>query len=746
MRDSLFDTVKAATLSRLVAVLSDLLPGGRVRGNEYVCANVNGGTGESCKTNLSTGVGKDFAIGEKWGDPIALVALIRRCGQKEAALHLAERYGIDTGNGLHRPTGARAKAAPTFTPIMPITDPAPDFPREYRNAQRWCYRDAGGKPLFYTFRVDRPDGGKEFAPFCLVVNGSGPRYWRKVAPPAPRQLYGLDRLARSAPGTPVLLVEGEKTADAAQAMFPDFVGMTWMGGSNAVGKTDFSPLAARSIIVWPDNDAPGIRAAVELVGILKTHAAEVRIVFPPEGLPEKWDMADPLPEGFDPRQSMNDALDADEFLQTVRAKYGDPSPVLEFPDEPFDVPAWPELSRDALPGFIGEFVELATRDSEADPVAVLATLLVRFGAEVHGYQQDGGPYLTIGETRHPPRLFAVICGNSSKSRKGTSRQPVVRLFKRDLCDPNELAALNLPLPARESGGPLSTGEGLAYQLREDAQDTGRNPGDKRLCIMDEELASGLSCTKREGNTLSMAIRTFWDGGDYSPLTKTNPMHVKGAHICLLSHITKAELDTSLSNVNMANGFGNRFLWICVRRSKLVSLPRPMPREEIADMQFRLWKLVAQAQKMGEVVLTRNAEQTWLSIYRELSVEVPGLTGAVVNRAEAQTLRLALLYALLDGKRSIDAPHIESALALWRYANASAIRLFGDRATDPIEQKIIALLRDGPLTTTELHRAFSNNVSGAKLQQILIGMEAANCIAIRQDSTTGGRPSTAVTLL
>ena len=77
MRNSLFDAVKAATLSRLVAVLSDLLPGGRVRGKEYVCANVRGDNGESCKTNLSTGVGQDFATGEKWGDPIALVALIR---------------------------------------------------------------------------------------------------------------------------------------------------------------------------------------------------------------------------------------------------------------------------------------------------------------------------------------------------------------------------------------------------------------------------------------------------------------------------------------------------------------------------------------------------------------------------------------------------------------------------------------------------------------------------------------------
>lgn len=68
----------------------------------------------------------------------------------------------------------------------------------------------------------------------------------------------------------------------------------------------------------------------------------------------------------------------------------------------------------------------------------------------------------------------------------------------------------------------------------------------------------MSCTKREGNTLSIAVRTFWDGGDYSPLTKTNPVHVKGAHICILTHITKSELDALFSTVNMANGFGKAF--------------------------------------------------------------------------------------------------------------------------------------------------------------------------------------------
>ena len=751
MANSIYDTVKSALRSELAMVVADLLPGGRVKGNEYICGSVSGGPGESCKTNLKTGVGQDFATDEKWGDPIALAAVVRNCSQRDAAQYLAEQYGVDLDNStapakkrqtVRKATGKPVKDKTDFTPVMPIPDSAPDFPPQYRTGARWCYRDADGMELCYSFRLDRPDGSKDFVPLCFGTNAAGFRQWKEAAPPAPRPLYGLDKLAAAAPDAPILLVEGEKTADAAQSVFPGHVCMTWMGGGNATGKADFSPLAGRAVSIWPDNDVAGIKAAAELVGILHGYQTEAKTVYPPDFLPEKWDLADPAPDGFAPCDYLAATLERDDFLRAIRYKHGETElgeaalDLLAKVEDDFDVPTWPVLSPDALPGFVGQFVELATRHSEADPAAVLATLLVRFGAEVYGYQKDKGPFLAIGEAIHPPRLFAVVCGNSSKARKGTSRQPVTRLFKRDLCDPEELDRLHLPPPARESGGPLSTGEGLAYPLRENAQNSNRDPNDKRLCIMDEELASGLSCTKREGNTLSMAIRTFWDGGEYSPLTKTNPMEVKGAHICLLSHITKEELEMSLSSVNMANGFGNRFLWICARRSKNVALPRPMPVEEIAVMQRRLWELVALAQQAGEVYLTGEAMQEWSGIYQELSADTYDLTGAIVNRAEAQTMRLALVYALLDGKKAIDTPHITSALALWRYANASAACLFCDRAMDPTEQKIVSILRAGPCTTSGLHRALSGHVTGAKLQRILSSMEASNRIVISLEKTAG----------
>jgi hypothetical protein len=171
----------------------------------------------------------------------------------------------------------------------------------------------------------------------------------------------------------------------------------------------------------------------------------------------------------------------------------------------------------------------------------------------------------------------------------------------------------------------------------------------------------------------------------------------------------------------------------------------MPAPEVAKLQRRLWTLVAEAQKTGEICLTPDALQTWDAIYPELSSETPGLSGAIVNRAEAQTIRLGLVYALLDGEKSIDTRHINSAFALWKYAHASATCLFGDRATDPAEQKIVAILKSGPCSATNLNRALNGHVTSGKLRQVLGQMEAANRITIRLEKTDG-RPRKIIALM
>src|SRR5205823_2415002 len=119
---------------------------------------------------------------------------------------------------------------------------------------------------------------------------------------------------------------------------------------------------------------------------------------------------------------------------------------------------------------------------------------------------------------------------------------------------------------------LSSGEGLIWAVRDpggkDAHgepDAGVN--EKRRIVLDGEFASTLKMLGRQGNTLSPVIRNAWDSGDLRILTKNSPAQASGAHISIIGHITREELRRELTATEQANGFANRFLWCCAKRSK-----------------------------------------------------------------------------------------------------------------------------------------------------------------------------------
>lgn len=191
-------------------------------------------------------------------------------------------------NGASPPTSG--VAGDGWAPILPAPLPLPERIRHRIHGEPssvWRYHDGAGALLFAVCRFDKDGGGKEVLPYCC-----GPGGWRWKAPPSPRPLYGLDRLA-ARPGAPVLVVEGEKAADAAAMLFPDRVAVAWQGGTNAVGKADWSALRGCSVAVWPDADAPGRKAASEAAKAAGgAGAARAAVVAVPAEWPESWDLAD----------------------------------------------------------------------------------------------------------------------------------------------------------------------------------------------------------------------------------------------------------------------------------------------------------------------------------------------------------------------------------------------------------------------------------------------------------------------
>lgn len=157
----------------------------------------------------------------------------------------------------------------------------------------WDYLDVSGRVIQRICRWEQPGGKKDIRPIVRTADG-----WKWQHHPNPRPLFALNRLAND-PGLPVLVVEGEKTAAAAQKLFPSHIATTWPGGAQAMGQADWTPLKGRDVILVPDCDSPGRKAMAWVKNHLRTVARSVRTVDPQQfakDLPQGWDLADALHE------------------------------------------------------------------------------------------------------------------------------------------------------------------------------------------------------------------------------------------------------------------------------------------------------------------------------------------------------------------------------------------------------------------------------------------------------------------
>jgi hypothetical protein len=242
--------------------------------------------------------------------------------------------------------------------------------------------------------------------------------------------------------------------------------------------------------------------------------------------------------------------------------------------------------------------------------------------------------------------------------------------------------------------------------------------------------------QREGNTLSPVARQGWDTGDLKTLTKNDPTVATGAHISILGHITRDELGKLLSECDTANGFANRFLWILVKRSKL--LPDGGRQIDLTALQARLQNAVAVVG--GCMARSSDAQRLWHDLYPLLTAERPGRFGSVTSRAEAQTLRLSMVYAVMDASTIIQAQHLQAAYAVWKYAEASARCIFGESdQLPPLEKKLMQTIAGKPgINRKELHKALGGHVKADAMVKAL-GRLARDGLARAETVSTGGRP-------
>ena len=378
--------------------------------------------------------------------------------------------------------------------------------------------------------------------------------------------------------------------------------------------------------------------------------------------------------------------------------------VSEAEEIPCDILGWPKPPQeDAYYGLAGDFVRAIEPHTEADPVAILVQFLAAFGNAA-----GSSPHFVAEADRHSLNLYTILVGETAKARKGVSWGHASR----------PLLQADSTWESRIASG-LASGEGVISNVRDAA---GNDPGekDKRLCLYEPEFAQVLKVLKRNGNTLSPVLRNAWDGRSLATLTKHSPLRATGAHISIIGHITRSDLLVNLDDVEVTNGFGNRFIWFCVRRSKCLPEGGSVNAEELEALVVRVQEALDFARKAGVLRRDEGAREIWNRVYRDLSEGKPGLVGAMTARSEPQVMRLASTYAVLDRSESIRREHLLAAIALWEYSEASVRFIFGDRSGDSVADRIFACLREQPegMTRTEISGHLARNVTKARIDQAL----------------------------
>jgi len=608
-------------------------------------------------------------------DVLSKLRGVRKSGSGWSAkcpAHDDEQNSLSIGEGDGGKILLRCHAGCSFESIAPLVGFTANHNKARRIVKIYDYRDRNGASLYQvvryepkSFAVRQPDGCGGY-----INNIKNVR----------RVLYRLPELLASRLDQSVLIVEGEKDADRLSAL--GFITTTNLGGASKWRKEYSEELRGRRVVIIPDNDEVGREHAKQVARFLVGIAASVKIVELPD-LPPKGDVSDYLNAGNTPEalRDLINAVPAESQKSGGNTSYGRRK-------------THPILNGKALYGLAGEFVETIFPHTEADKAALLVQMLVAFGNII-----GRGPYYVAESTRHHTNLYALVVGVTSAA-KGSSLKQV-----RNVLDHVDEAWAS---DCNKSG--LSSGEGLVEAIGE---------ADKRLFLRESEFASVLARQGRDASVLSATLRELWDDGSARVMNrKHNALSATNAHVSLVGHITPEELMQRLSDTDLANGYANRFLFVCVRRSKDLPDGGSPSEREVNTLVMKIQRAKQFAEGVCEMKRDEQAAELWRAVYSSLIDDKTGTFGKVVARARAQVLRLSCLYALLDCSSQVRLQHLEAALALWQYCEDSARYIFDEGLTLSVgAQKLYDAVReagDDGLSRTAYSKIFKGNLAAKDL--------------------------------
>jgi hypothetical protein len=392
--------------------------------------------------------------------------------------------------------------------------------------------------------------------------------------------------------------------------------------------------------------------------------------------------------------------------------------------------AGPEWDDKILYGPVGQLTKLMAEYNEGHPVAIYLGLLVSLGNAFGRHA-----HFEVNNTMHYTNEFVAFVGTSSVGRKGSARDSVNSFMR--VVDPEWSKNRIL------SG--FGSGESIVNEIRDDMQqsvpvkqkgkapkyETITVPGieDKRLLIRESELTSVFTMAGKENSLASSILRNGWDGNPLSNIVKgksvqgiSNSTRCENPHVSITGDISKEELISSMPDGSEHNGFGNRFLYAYVNRTK--ECPHGGPKIDWTSWLAHFDKVIKFAKKRTSVELGKDsvpavkgympwspaARKAWNPIYHRAGKVQDTLTGKMTSRAQPHIHRLAMIFALVDLSETIEVEHLRAAKQLWDYCEDSARYIFSGATLE--QWRIVTWLKtNGPATTERIRsEVFQRNKS------------------------------------
>jgi len=363
----------------------------------------------------------------------------------------------------------------------------------------------------------------------------------------------------------------------------------------------------------------------------------------------------------------------------------------------------PQLPDAALYGLHGEFVRLATDDSEATKAAVGGFLLAHFAA-----RYGRALYTEIGGIKTRLTMFALIVGPTASGRKGTSLHPVRALFRQvedlDALDAQRRTAggpesvfdtAGIRLPRLKVLTQVASGEGLIFAVRDASERVNRKGQpefeavlDKRVLLELSEFGGMLAVASREGNTLSAILRDAYDGRDLATNAKVSPVRATTPHVNVAGSITPKELHAKASAIDVAGGLLNRFLPVYSARCRTIANPSPLDQAKLLTVASRLRanveRLLAARGGIDEssdgvvpIALSEAARARWAEIYLDITNRSypDDALAKLAARSDQHVLIVAALLAAINGEVTVELAALEAAREWVEFSLASTAHIF-----------------------------------------------------------------------